>query len=458
MPGSYTLGTEWRAAVFLLCAPPHMQRTAPREWNDRTIIPETPGEQNGRGETGEPQLFSPPLPFTARQMTLWKFQSAAQLTEAVSEPGETAIGNHTMPAAVDFIEIARSSTWTSGREHLKQSTPLPPTRPFVRTRSSTSDSAGTSPPSDCTKLSSNPLLVEIIPGYLIFTTRAVAGEQVVGQDLCVGTLDSLEKCWAGPTGAASDYPISVHDLDTVISERVELSAYNETLSYTTSSSVVVLIKFSPLAIHTLNVSESVGIKNNVHTLFDPQEETNSNIPNLVVNNFYNIAREDCTHTNAEIDRLEEPQRTLLLSKVPKQNITTEHVFWKDYTIFYNRHGKRIPGCARTDADVELSMQAAMERHVGACDTASSMNLSRFPEIDTDRAAQLQKWKPPWILRELVLRSRRRGESSDWVAPAELRRKRIGGGPPRGPREGKKPVDSVTRLAYLALELYYSFTT
>ncbi|KAJ6457523.1 hypothetical protein DFH09DRAFT_1349591 [Mycena vulgaris] len=60
MPGSYTLGTEWRAAVFLLCAPPHTQRTAPREWNNHTIIPETPGEQNGRGETGEPQLFSPP--------------------------------------------------------------------------------------------------------------------------------------------------------------------------------------------------------------------------------------------------------------------------------------------------------------------------------------------------------------------------------------------------------------
>ncbi|KAJ6599909.1 hypothetical protein DFH09DRAFT_1355927 [Mycena vulgaris] len=85
--------------------------------------------------------------------------------------------------------------------------------------------------------SSNPLLVEIIPGYLIFTTRAVAGEQVVGQDLYVSTLDSLEKCWAGPTGAASDHPISVHDLPTVISERTSLK--NPTMALLTVHESVV---------------------------------------------------------------------------------------------------------------------------------------------------------------------------------------------------------------------------
>ncbi|KAJ6599926.1 hypothetical protein DFH09DRAFT_1504247 [Mycena vulgaris] len=134
-----------------------------------------------------------------------------------------------------------SSTWTSGREHSKQSTPLPLTRPFRENPFFNfrlcGDFATVGLYQDfvfeCMVInwrrnisfrltSSNPLLVEIIPGYLIFTTRAVAGEQVVGQDLCVSTLDSLEKYWAGPTGAASDHPISVKDLDTVISERTSL--------------------------------------------------------------------------------------------------------------------------------------------------------------------------------------------------------------------------------------------
>ncbi|KAJ6592193.1 hypothetical protein DFH09DRAFT_1073263 [Mycena vulgaris] len=70
MPGSYTLGAEWRAAVFLLCAPRHMQRTAPREWNDRTITRDTWRAKRPRGDRRASALLSS-LPFTARQPSLF---------------------------------------------------------------------------------------------------------------------------------------------------------------------------------------------------------------------------------------------------------------------------------------------------------------------------------------------------------------------------------------------------
>ncbi|KAJ7930317.1 hypothetical protein B0H13DRAFT_1858947 [Mycena leptocephala] len=53
MPGSYTSGAEWIAAVFLLRGPRRKQHTAPRGWTDPPIVslvPRLPGEHRRPGE------------------------------------------------------------------------------------------------------------------------------------------------------------------------------------------------------------------------------------------------------------------------------------------------------------------------------------------------------------------------------------------------------------------------
>ncbi|KAJ7249419.1 hypothetical protein C8J57DRAFT_1723982 [Mycena rebaudengoi] len=64
--------------------------------------------------------------------------------------------------------------------------------------------------------SNGPLLIDIIPGHIIFSMLITLGREAI----CVSTIDSLEQYWAGPHGAGTETPVNVQEIPILISEPI----------------------------------------------------------------------------------------------------------------------------------------------------------------------------------------------------------------------------------------------
>ncbi|KAJ7211014.1 hypothetical protein C8J57DRAFT_1483975 [Mycena rebaudengoi] len=107
--------------------------------------------------------------------------------------------------------------------------------------------------------SNGSLLIDIIPGHIIFSMSIPLGREAI----CVSAIDSLEQYWAGPDGADTETPVNVQDIPILISEPiapvryqnlndrvltahespVHRSAYRIWLYYTSDSKHAILLSY-----------------------------------------------------------------------------------------------------------------------------------------------------------------------------------------------------------------------